>query len=83
MRIRDIGIAFGMHPHLYLYPNGARLDDSFAAADDIGMRFHGTRGSMSIGESKGGLPPDRLTENEPEILKDCQRVIETHKREHL
>ena len=64
--------------HLYLYPNGARLDDSFAAADDIGMRFHGTRGSMSIGESKGGLPPDRLTENEPEILKDCQRVIETH-----
>ena len=64
--------------HLYLYPNGARLDDSFAAADDIGMRFHGTRGSMSIGESKGGLPPDRLTENEPEILKDCQRVIETY-----
>ena len=41
--------------HLYLYPNGARLDDSFAAANDIGMRFHGTRGSMSIGESKGCL----------------------------
>ena len=64
--------------HLYLYPNGARLDDSFAAASDIGMRFHGTRGSMSIGESKGGLPPDRLTEDEPGILKDCQRVIETY-----
>ena len=64
--------------HLYLYPNGARLDDSFAAANDVGMRFHGTRGSMSIGETQGGLPPDRLTEDEPAILKDCQRVIEMY-----
>ena len=62
--------------HLYLYPNGAKLDDSMAAAGDIGVRFHGTRGSMSIGESKGGLPPDNLCEDEAAILADSQRVVE-------
>ena len=64
--------------HLYLYPNGARLDDALSAASHIGVRFHGTRGSMSIGESKGGLPPDNLTEHEPDILAECQRLIETY-----
>ena len=64
--------------HLYLYPNGARLDDAMAAARDVGVRFHGTRGSMSIGESNGGLPPDILCTPEPDILADCQRVIEAH-----
>ena len=63
--------------HLYLYPNGSRLDDSIEGATEIGMRFHASRGSMSIGESKGGLPPDYLVETEPEILKDTQRLIET------
>jgi cytosine/adenosine deaminase-related metal-dependent hydrolase len=62
--------------HLYLYPNGARLDDSIDGAREIGMRFQPTRGSMSIGESSGGLPPDYLVENEADILKDTQRVIE-------
>ena len=64
--------------HLYIYPNGAKLDDSLSAASDIGVRFHGTRGSMSIGESQGGLPPDNLTEKETFILSESQRLIETY-----
>ncbi len=63
--------------HLYLYPNGSRIDDEIQAAQEIGIRFHATRGSMSLGESQGGLPPDSVVETEEAILRDCRRAIET------
>lgn len=64
--------------HLYLFPNGSRLDDTIRAADEIGIRFHAARGSMSLGESDGGLPPDSVVETESEILADSQRLLETY-----
>ncbi len=64
--------------HLYLYPNGSKLDDEIAAALEIGVRLHASRGSMSLGESKGGLPPDSVVDSEENILRDSQRLIETY-----
>lgn len=64
--------------HCYLWPNGARLDDQIEAAQNMGMRFHAARGSMSVGESLGGLPPDSLVEREAAILRDSQRVIDAY-----
>lgn len=62
--------------HQYIFPGGARLDDSIEAALNVGVRFTATRGAMSIGESQGGLPPDYLTEKEDDILKDFDRVVD-------
>jgi 8-oxoguanine deaminase len=64
--------------HLYIFPNGCRLDHSIEAALEMGMRFHASRGAMSVGESQGGLPPDSVVEAEDAILKDTQRLIETY-----
>jgi len=62
--------------HLYLFPNGVQLEDTIEAAKSVGVRFHATRGAMSVGESDGGLPPDTLVENEADILKDAIRVVD-------
>jgi 8-oxoguanine deaminase len=64
--------------HLYLFPNGCTLDDEIEAVRQTGLRFHASRGSMSVGESKGGLPPDSIVEAEADILKDSQRLIEQY-----
>ncbi len=64
--------------HSYLFQSGCRVDDQIAAAREIGVRFHACRGSMSLGESQGGLPPDDCVEDEDAILHDSRRVIETY-----
>jgi cytosine/adenosine deaminase-related metal-dependent hydrolase len=64
--------------HLYLFPNGSKLDDEIEAAATTGMRLHAARGSMSLGESQGGLPPDSVVDTEETILKDSERVIQRY-----
>jgi 8-oxoguanine deaminase len=61
--------------HQYLFPNGSSLDDQIEGAAAVGLRFHAARGSMSLGESDGGLPPDSVVEDDETILLDTERVI--------
>ena len=64
--------------HLYIYPGECRIDDEIRAAQEIGIRFQPCRGSMSLGKSEGGLPPDEVVESEDCILQDTRRAIETY-----
>lgn len=64
--------------HAYMWPNGARIDDQIAVAREMGFRFHASRGSMSIGRSRGGLPPESLVEDEDAILADCTRAADAY-----
>ncbi len=64
--------------HTYIWPNGAQLDDQIQVAFEMGMRFHAARGSMSVGEAQGGLPPDSVVEDEAAILRDSRRLIEQY-----
>jgi cytosine/adenosine deaminase-related metal-dependent hydrolase len=64
--------------HQYLWPNGSRIDDQFEGAEGLGMRFHASRGSMTLGESEGGLPPDSVVEDHDAVLEDTQSAIGMH-----
>jgi cytosine/adenosine deaminase-related metal-dependent hydrolase len=64
--------------HQYLWPNGSRIDDQFEGAEGLNIRFHASRGSMSLGESEGGLPPDSVVEPEERILRESQRAVEKY-----
>ena len=68
--------------HMYIFKNGTKLDDTIAAAQELGLRFYPTRGAMSVGISDGGLPPDNLIENEDSILADMERVVNKFNQSH-
>ncbi|MGM0471041.1 MAG: 8-oxoguanine deaminase [Bacillota bacterium] len=73
--------------HHYVFPQGISdklIDEQIKSAQKLGVRFHPTRGSMSLGEDDGGLPPNSVIQSEEEILTDSQRLIEKyHNPDHL
>ncbi|MCP5000257.1 MAG: 8-oxoguanine deaminase [Hyphomicrobiales bacterium] len=64
--------------HSYLFRSGNKVDYQIDAAKDLGVRFHASRGSMSLGESNGGLPPDECVEIEEDIIADSIRVVDRY-----
>ncbi|NJN22112.1 MAG: 8-oxoguanine deaminase [Leptolyngbya sp. RL_3_1] len=64
--------------HHYLFPNDCTLDVEIRAVQAMGLRFHACRGSLTVGQSQGGLPPDSVIESEAFVLQDSQRLIETY-----
>jgi cytosine/adenosine deaminase-related metal-dependent hydrolase len=66
--------------HLYVHPRGAGdlISAEIAAGRELGMRFHPTRGSMSLGQKDGGLPPDSVVQDDDEILADSERLVKVH-----
>jgi len=64
--------------HQYLWPHGASIDDQFEGADGLQIRFDVSRGSMSLGESAGGLPPDSVVEDEDRILEATKDAVSRH-----
>ena len=66
--------------HLYVHPKGAGdlISAEIRAAAELGMRFHPTRGSMSLSQKDGGLPPDSVVQDDDEILADSERLVALH-----
>lgn len=66
--------------HLYVHPRGAGdlLAAEVAAARDLGVRFHPTRGSMSLSQKDGGLPPDSVVQDDDEILAESEAAVVAH-----
>ncbi len=66
--------------HLYVHPKGGGdlITAEIAAAKELGFRFHPTRGSMSLSQKDGGLPPDSVVQTDDEILADSERLVKLH-----
>jgi len=64
--------------HLNIHPRRRLIDAEIAAARELGMRFHPTRGAMNLSRKDGRLPPDSVVESQDDILADSERLVRTH-----